>query len=131
MDWANSEDKVEGCCAKGGGRESGVTAVRRQEMTPCDRGGRRECSFLPLFRWIAVVEGGFEKQFFRNCVRPSVWEPASLESVDFASPKVTVSKKRQIPFWTLFSRSNRAISFRPQMGSLPKIVHLLSNRLFL
>ena len=44
----------------------------QQELTPCDPGERRECSFLPLFFWISVVEGGFEKQFFHNCVRPPV-----------------------------------------------------------
>ena len=31
----------------------------RQKLTPCDQGGRRECSFLPLFCWISLVERGF------------------------------------------------------------------------
>ena len=49
------------------------------------------------------MEGSFEKQFFQNCVRPSVQKPIALVSVDFASPKVMGSKKRYSISDTLFA----------------------------
>ena len=67
------------------------TSRTQQELSPCFQGGRRECYFLPLFCWISVAEGDFEKRvsafsvvgfqgwnaFFkivsvRACARPSV-----------------------------------------------------------
>ena len=44
-------------------------------------------------------------------LRPSVQEPIALVSVDFASSKRIGSKKRQIPFRTLFSPANWSIFF--------------------
>ena len=79
----------------------GEGAVTQQELTPCEQGGRRESSFLPRFFWISLVKADFEKRIFqfrvRACVRPSVQKPIAIESVDFASPKMGGSKKRQIP----------------------------------
>ena len=40
--------------------------------------------------------GGFEKQFFRNCVGQSAQKPIAPISVDFSSPKVMGSKKRSV-----------------------------------
>ena len=103
----------------------------QQELTPCEQGRRRESSFLPRFFWISFVKGDFEKRIFqkyvRACVRASIQKPIALESIDFASPKWRVSKKRQIPFWTPFLPSNQSILYRKR-GLRQKSRYLLSKR---
>ena len=50
--------------------------------------------FLDFVRKRGCRKTHFSKM--RPCVRPSVQKPIALESVDFASPKLRGSKKRQI-----------------------------------
>ena len=73
---------------------AGINSVRTRQKA-------REFFPTPFF-WFSFVKGDFEKHIFQNlsvraCVRPSVQKPISLESVDFASPKMVGSKKREIP----------------------------------
>ena len=97
-------------------------------MTPCDRGGRRECSSLPLFCWISVVEGGFENWFFRNrarpsvrpfaraCVRASGQKPIAGASVDFVSPKVMGSNRGTFLYGNGFCRQLSRSCFAKRCG---------------
>ena len=71
---------------------------------------------------------GFRKIVFsklRLSVRPSVQKPIALESVDFASPKVMGSRKRDIPLRSWFLPSNQSILFRKK-GLRRKNRYLLS-----
>ena len=72
----------------------------------------------------------FEKRIFEIAfVRPSVQEPIALESVDFASPKMGGSQKKDIPLLWLFLTSNQSILCRKK-GLRQKNRYLLSKQLF-
>ena len=61
----------------------------------------------------------------RECARACVQEPIAPVSVDFASPGVTGSKKKHIPFRVPFLPSNRSICC-PKKGLMQKIGNFLS-----
>ena len=101
----------------------------QEELTPCDQCARRECSFLTLFCWISLVEGGFEKCFFkivsvRACVHP---EAHSSRIGRFCLTKSYGFY--EIPLWSRFMSSNQSILFRKK-GLEQKNRYLLSTYFF-
>ena len=69
------------------GDRAGLDSVRARQ---------KEREFFPIPFFLDFVRGGgiSENAFFkiapaRSCVRPSVQKPKALESVDFASPKLS------------------------------------------